>query len=285
MLSTLKTALLMALLTGLLYGAFLLFHIHPLIAIMLALIPNLIAYFYSDKIVLMSYGAKIVDEREAPSLHRIVENVASRAGIPKPKVAIVDTPTPNAFATGRNPKHAVVAVTTGILNILTPQELEGVIAHEISHIKHRDILISSIVAVMAGAIIYLANMLQWGLLFGFGGDDEDNPLAFIGSILFMILAPIAATLIQFAISRQREFYADEGGAKYSNPVYLANALAKLERGVSLYPLEHRNPATEHMFIVNPFRGKSLMKLFSTHPSTEERIERLMEMARNPRYLG
>ncbi|AEH06855.1 zinc metalloprotease HtpX [Methanothermococcus okinawensis] len=284
MLSTLKTVFLLALLTGLLYGACLVFHIHPLIAIIIALIPNLIAYFFSDKIVLMSYGAKIVDEREAPTLHRIVEKVAKRAGIPKPKVAIVDTPTPNAFATGRDPKHAVVAVTTGILNLLTPQELEGVIAHEISHVRHRDILISSIVAVIAGAIMYLANILQWGMIFGFGRDEEESPWEFIGSILFVILAPIAATIIQLAISRQREFYADEGGAKYSNPIYLANALAKLERGVSLYPLEHGNPATEHMFIVNPFRGESFMKLFSTHPPTEERIERLMEMAKNPKYL-
>lgn len=283
MFSTLKTVLLMALLTGMLYGACMLFNIPPIIAIIFALVPNLIAYFWSDKIVLMSYDAKIVDEREAPSLHRIVENVANRAGIPKPKVAIVNTPTPNAFATGRSPNHAVVAVTIGILELLTPQELEGVIAHEISHIKHRDILISSIVAVMAGAIMYIVHILQWGMLFGFG-DDEDNPLGFIGSLLFIILAPIAATIIQFAISRQREFYADEGGAKYSNPIYLANALAKLERGVSMYPLKGGNPATEHMFIVNPFRGESIIKLFSTHPPTEERIRRLMEMARNPKYL-
>ncbi len=284
MFSTLKTVLLMALLTGMLYGACMLFNIPPIIAIIFALVPNLIAYLWSDKIVLMSYGAKIVDEREASSLHRIVEKVANRAGIPKPKVAIVNTPTPNAFATGRSPNHAVVAVTTGILELLTPQELEGVIAHEISHIKHRDILISSIVAVMAGAIMYIAHILQWGMLFGFG-DDEDNPLGFIGSLLFIILAPIAATIIQFAISRQREFYADEGGAKYSNPIYLANALAKLERGVSMYPLKGGNPATEHMFIVNPFRGESIIKLFSTHPPTEERIRRLMEMAKNPKYYG
>ncbi|MBW9222868.1 zinc metalloprotease HtpX [Methanothermococcus sp. SCGC AD-155-K20] len=285
MISTLKTVVLMALLTGLLYGACLLFNIPPLIAILIALIPNLIAYFFSDKIVLMSYGAKIIDEREAPSLHRIVERVAMKAGIPKPKIAIMETPTPNAFATGRDPEHAVVAVTTGIMNLLTPQELEGVIAHEISHIKHRDILISSIVAIIAGAIVYLAHMLQWGLFFGFGGDNEDNPLGILGSLLFIIFAPIAATIIQFAISRQREYYADEGGAKYSNPIYLANALAKLEKGVSIYPMEGGNPATEHMFIVNPFKGESILKLFSTHPPTEERIKRLLEMAKNPKYLS
>ena len=285
MMTTIKTIILMALLTGILYGACSLFKIHPLIAIIIALIPNLIAYFFSDKIVLMSYGARIVDESEAPHLHRIVEKVARRAGIPKPKVAIIDTPTPNAFATGRSPKHGVVAVTTGIMELLNSQELEGVIAHEISHIKNRDILIGSIVAVLAGAIVYLADMLQWGLLFGFArDDDEDNPLEFIGSIFFIILAPIAATLIQLAISRQMEFRADEGGARYSHPLYLANALAKLEKGVSACPLEEGNPATAHLFIVNPFREESILKLFSTHPPTEERIKRLLEMARDPRYL-
>ncbi len=283
MLTTLKTIILMAMLTGILYGACMLFNIPPIIAIIFALIPNLIAYLYSDKLVLMSYGAKIVDEKEAPSLHRIVENVAVRAGIPKPKIAIVDTPTPNAFATGKDAKSAVVAVTSGILKFLTPQELEGVIAHEISHIKHRDILISSIVAVMAGAIMYMADMLYLGFIFGVG-DDEDNPLGVIGSLLFVVLAPIAAAMIQFAISRQREYYADEGGAKYSNPIYLANALAKLEKGVDIYPLEHGNPATEHMFIINPFRKENIIRLFSTHPPTEERIKRLLEMARNPKYL-
>ncbi|HIP15572.1 MAG TPA: protease [Methanothermococcus okinawensis] len=285
MITTLKTVILMALLTGLLYGACLLFNIHPLLAIIIALIPNFIAYFFSDKIVLMSYGAKIVDEKEAPALHRIVEKVARKAGIPKPKVAIINTMTPNAFATGRDPKHAVVAVTTGIMDLLDPKELEGVIAHEISHIKNRDILLSSIVAVLAGAIVYLAHIAQWGLFFGFSRDeDESNPLELIGSILFIILAPIAATLIQFAISRQMEFRADEGGARYSHPLYLANALIKLEKGVSMYPLEGGNPATEHLFIVNPFREESILRLFSTHPPTEERVKRLLEMARNPKYL-
>lgn len=283
MFSTLKVGILMAVLTGILYSAFTLFNISPIFAIIFALIPNLIAYFFSDKMVLASYGAKIVDEREAPTLHRIVENVANRAELPKPKIALIHSATPNAFATGRNPKNGVVAVTTGIMDILSPQELEGVIAHEISHIKHRDILISSIVAVLAGSIMYLANIMQWGMIFGFGGDDEDNPLGFIGSLLFIILAPIGATIVQFAISRQREFYADEGGAKYSNPIYLANALQKLEMGVNRHPLKDGAPATEHMFIVNPFRGNSIMKLFSTHPPTQERVEKLMEMARNPKY--
>lgn len=285
MMATLKVILLMGVLIGLLYGAFMLLNIHPVLAIMFALVPNLIAYFYSDKLVLMSYGAKIVDEHEFPTLHRIVEKIANKAGIPKPKIAIVDTPTPNAFATGRSPKNAVVAVTTGILSLLSKEELEGVIAHEISHIKHRDILVSTIVATMAGAIVYIANWLQWGMFFGFGQDDEDNPVHLIGTLLFIFLAPIAATLVQFAISRQREYFADEDGAKLSNPYYLANALSKLEKGVRYHPMEKGNPATEHMFIVNPFKGDTLIKLFSTHPPTEERIRRLMEMARNPRYLG
>ncbi|HIQ32925.1 MAG TPA: protease, partial [Methanothermococcus okinawensis] len=172
---------------------------------------------------------------------------------------------------------------TGIMNLLNSQELEGVIAHEISHIKNRDILIGTIVAVLAGAIIYLADMLQWGLLFGFAREDEDNPLEFIGTLIFMIFAPIAATLIQFAISRQMEFRADEGGARYSHPLYLANALIKLEKGVSMYPLEEGNPATAHLFIVNPFRDETIMKLFSTHPPTEERVKRLLKMAKNLGY--
>ncbi len=279
----LKLIVLMGLLTGLLYATFLIFHIHPLLAIIFALIPNLFAYFFSDKIVLSSYGARIVDESEAPQLHRMVEKIAMKANIPKPKVAIVETPTPNAFATGRDPNHAVVAVTTGILNLLTPEELEGVLSHEVAHIIHRDILISTIVAVMAGAVVYVAEFAKWGFIFG-GHDDEGNPMDFIASILFIIFAPIAAMLIQFAISRQREFYADEDGAKLSNPIYLANALAKLERGVEAYPMEKGNPATAHMFIVNPFRSDFIAKLFSTHPPTEERIERLLEMAKKLGYM-
>ncbi|AIJ06339.1 peptidase M48 [Methanocaldococcus bathoardescens] len=216
-----------------------------------------------------------------PWLHQMVERVARKAGLPKPKVAIVPTMTPNAFATGRNPENAVVAVTEGILQLLSPEELEGVIGHEISHIKHRDILISTIVATLAGAVIYIAEWLKWGLFFGYG-DEEDNPLELIGTILLLILAPIAATLIQFAISRQREFYADEEGAKLTHPLWLANALAKLEKGVSIYPLERGNPATSHLFIINPFKEDFVMKLFSTHPPTEERIERLLEMCKGIR---
>jgi len=278
MINQIKTYLLMALLVGLIYTFCIMLHIHPLIAILFALIPNVIAYYLSDKLVLMSYNARILDEHEMPWLHQMVERVARKAGLPKPKVAIVPTMTPNAFATGRNPENAVVAVTEGILRLLSPEELEGVIGHEISHIKHRDILISTIVATLAGAVIYIAEWLRWGLFFGYG-DDEENPLELIGTILLLILAPIAATIIQFAISRQREFYADEEGAKLTHPLWLANALAKLERGVEVYPLEKGNPATAHMFIVNPFKEDFVMKLFSTHPSTEERIERLLEMCK------
>ena len=278
-LENVKTIILLAVLTGMLYGICYLLHIPPAFAIIIALIPNLIAYFFCDKFVLWSYGARIIDEHEMPQLHRIVEKVAIKAGIPKPRVAIIEMPTPNAFATGRNPKNAVVAVTTGILNLLTPEELEGVIAHEIGHIVHRDILISSVVATLAGAIMYIADWLHWGLLFGFGGDEEESPLSIIATLAFIILAPIAATLIQLAISRQREFYADEEGGRLSNPIYLANALAKLEKGVSVYPMERGSPSTAHMFIVNPFKGEAIAKLFSSHPPTEERIKRLLELAR------
>ncbi len=280
MINQIKTYLLMALLVGLIYAICMLLHIHPLIAILLALIPNVIAYYFSDKFVLMSYNARILDKHEMPWLHQMVERVARKAGLPKPKVAIVPTETPNAFATGRNPENAVVAVTEGILKLLSPEELEGVIGHEIAHIKHRDILISTIVATLAGAIIYIAEwMLYWGGIFFVSNEEDSNPLELIGTILLLILAPIAATLIQFAISRQREFYADEEGAKLTHPLWLANALAKLERGVELYPLERGNPATAHMFIINPFRKDFIAKLFSTHPPTEERIERLLEMCK------
>ncbi|ENN96404.1 heat shock protein HtpX [Methanocaldococcus villosus KIN24-T80] len=271
-----KTYLLMAFLIGLIYAICLLLHIPPIFAIIIALIPNLIAYFLSDKIVLASYGARILDEHEMPWLHDIVRRVARKAGIPKPKVAIVPIATPNAFATGRNPENAVVAVTEGILNILSPEELEGVIGHEIAHIKHRDILLATIVATLAGAITYIAEWFMW---FGhfFVSEEEENPLQIVATLLLIILAPIAATLIQLAISRQREFYADEDGARWTHPLWLANALAKLERSVELYPLKEGNPATAHLFIVNPFRGDFIAKLFSTHPPTEERIRRLMEM--------
>ena len=240
-------------------------------ALIFALMMNAFSYWFSDKIVLKMYSAQKVNSGEFPELHAMVRRLSQRAGIPKPKIYIINQPQPNAFATGRNPDHAAVAVTTGILRMLSVEELEGVIGHELSHIKHRDILISTIAATIAGAISYLAYMAKWTLIFG-GRDDEDgNPLA---SIAMMILAPIAAILIQMAISRSREYVADAGGAKVAgNPRYLSNALKKLHMASQKIPLQAQ-PSTAHMFIVNPLRGGRITKLFSTHPPMEERIARL-----------
>ncbi len=224
------------------------------------------------------YGAKEVSEAEAPELYSIVRTLSQRAGLPMPKVYIIESEQPNAFATGRSPKHGVVAVTTGIMRILSREELEGVIGHELAHIKHRDILISTIAATIAGAISYLAQMAQWAMIFGGRHDDEEggNPIV---ALIMMILAPIIAMIIQLAISRAREYAADEGGAKIAgNPLYLANALRKLHHASQAIPME-ANPGTAHLFIVNPLSGRSLMKLFSTHPPIEERIARLEAMAR------
>jgi heat shock protein HtpX len=252
------------------------------IALFMALTMNFIAYFFSDKIVLATSGAIPVSREQDPELHAIVEDVARRAGIPKPRVYIIPVETPNAFATGRNPKNGVVAVTAGLRKLLTPEELKGVIAHEIGHIKNRDILISTIAAVLVGAITYLAHMAQWALIFGgFHRDEEDsgNPLSIIATLVAIIIVPIAATLIQLAISRSREFLADETGAKIiKNPGALARALEKLENWNRAYPLDV-NPAHAQMYIVNPLSSKSLFKLFSTHPPIEERIARLMKLSK------
>ncbi|MCU4138426.1 MAG: Zn-dependent protease with chaperone function [Thermodesulfobacteria bacterium] len=252
------------------------------IALFIALTMNLIAYFYSDKLVLASSGAIPVERNQDPELHAIVEEVARRAGIPKPKVYMIPVETPNAFATGRNPKNGVVAVTAGLRKLLTSEELKGVIAHEIAHIKNRDILISTIAAVLVGAITYLAHMAQWALIFGgFHRDEEDsgNPLSFVATLIAIIIVPIAATLIQLAISRSREFLADETGAKIiKNPRALAKALEKLENWNRAYPIDV-NPAHAQMYIVNPLSSKSLFKLFLTHPPIEERIAKLMKMAK------
>ncbi len=248
------------------------------IALVLALMMNLGTYWFSDKIVLAMYRAREVTEAEAPGLYSIVRGLAQKAGLPMPRVYIIDADQPNAFATGRNPKHAAVAVTTGIMRILTEEELAGVIAHELAHIKHRDILISTIAATIAGAISYLAHMAQWALLFGgFSRDDDEggNPIA---ALIIMIVAPLAAVIVQMAISRSREFAADAGGARIAgNPRWLASALRKLEMAAKSIPL-NANPATSHLFIVNPLSGQSLMKLFSTHPPIEERIARLEAMS-------
>jgi heat shock protein HtpX len=258
-----------------------------LIALLLAGIMNFVAYFFSDRIVLMMHGARELSEWEAPELHDIVARLAQRAGIPKPRVYLIPTETPNAFATGRSPNHAAVAVTEGILRMLNRDELEGVLAHELAHIKHRDTLIMVVAATLAGAIAVLADFARFFLWFGaWGSDDRErgsNPLALIGILVGIIVLPLAALLIQLAISRAREFLADEGGAVISGkPLALASALAKLERGVAFAPME-TNPATAHLFIVHPFgdasrAGNWFVNLFRTHPPTEERIARLQALA-------
>lgn len=278
---TLKTMVLMVFLTVLFifvgsliggkYGA--------TIALILAFGMNFFAYFFSDKIVLAMYGAKQVTEAEAPELVSIVRKLSQKAGLPMPKVYIIDEDQPNAFATGRSPKHGAVAVTTGIMRLLSREELEGVIGHELAHIKHRDILISTIAATLAGAISYLAQMAQWALIFGGGRhDDEEGGGHPIAALVMMILAPLIAMIVQLAISRAREYAADAGGARIAgNPLWLANALRKLHYASQNIPMD-ANPGTAHMFIVNPLSGKSLLKLFSTHPPIEERIARLEAMA-------
>jgi heat shock protein HtpX len=248
------------------------------IAFVIALVMNVGAYWFSDKIVLRMYSAKQVSEAEAPVLHRIVRSLATRAHLPMPKVYLIENDAPNAFATGRDPAHAAIAATTGILRILTEEELTGVMAHELSHVAHRDILISTVAATIAGAISYLAQMLQWSMLFGGGDREERHPLSFVAEIAIMILAPIAATLIHLAVSRAREYDADEGGAKLcGQPLMLAEALRKLHLGVQRIPME-ANPSTAHLFIVSPLTGGGVLSLFSTHPPMEARIARLEAMA-------
>ena len=244
----------------------------------ISLVMNFGMYWFSDKLVLMSYRAKEATEQEAPRLYAIVRKLSAQAELPMPKVYVIPGESPNAFATGRNPEHAVVAATEGILNMLSEDELEGVIGHELAHVKHRDILTGTIVAAMAGAITFLARMAMYASMFGGGSRDRENSNP-IGEILLLIFAPIAAMLIQFAVSRSREYAADERGAKIcGRPLSLANALRKLERGVERVPMKNAGTATAHMFIVNPLRGGGMMKLFSTHPPTEERIARLEELA-------
>jgi heat shock protein HtpX len=256
-----------------------------LIALIMAGAMNFFSYWFSDKLVLRMYRAREVTQAEAPVLYEIVGELVNKASIPMPKVYIMENDAPNAFATGRNPEHAAVAVTSGIMRILSKEELMGVIAHELSHIRHRDILISTLAATMAGAITWLAHMAQWGAMFGGGrsGDDDDRGGGnFLFTLIFSIVASIAAMLIQMAISRSREYLADEGGAHLSNPLYLARALGKLETASQRVPME-ASPSTAHMFIVNPLTGGGVLSLFSTHPPIEERIARLEEMARTGRF--
>ena len=278
--NTIKTGLLLGALTGLLMliGGYFGGQQGVVIAFIFAMVLNFGSYWFSDKLVLSMYHAQPVSESEAPELYAMVKTLALKASLPMPRVYIIPGDTPNAFATGRDEHHAVVAVTEGILRILTREELEGVISHELTHIKQRDILIGSIAATLAGAIVMLANMAQWAAMFGGASrDDEEGGGGIVGLIVMAILAPIAATIIQMAISRSREYLADAGGAKISGKPYaLASALEKLSRASQAIPLE-ANPSTAHMFIVNPLTGRSLMNLFSTHPPVEERIARLKSM--------
>ncbi len=247
-------------------------------AFVLAFFMNFFSYWFSDKIVLAAYRAQPVSESEAPELYAIVRELAAKAGIPMPKIYIIPSPQPNAFATGRNPEHAAVAVTTGILQLLNREELKGVLGHELGHIIHRDILIQSIAATIAGAIMVLASMARWFAFFGGFSRDDDDAGGIIGLLILSILAPLAATLIQLAISRSREYLADKKGAELAgNPLYLANALKKLDAYSKELPMPQANPQTAHMFIVNPLSGKALAKLFSTHPPIEDRIKRLEQM--------
>ena len=250
-----------------------------LIAFVIALLMNFFSYWFSDKMVLAAYGAQPIEEAAAPRLYAIVHRLATRAGIPMPRVYLIPSETPNAFATGRNPEHAAVAVTEGIMRILDEEELEGVLAHELSHVKNRDVLISTIAATLAGAITYLAHMAQFAAMFGGRRDDDEeggsNPIA---AILLAILAPIAALLVQMAVSRAREFQADATGARVAGkPWGLAKALEKLQMANEAAPMANATPATAHLFIVNPLSGQTLMRLFSTHPPLEERIARLRAM--------
>ncbi|WP_406657828.1 zinc metalloprotease HtpX [Methanolobus sp. ZRKC2] len=280
----LKTTILLASLTGLLVlvGGSVGGKLGMIIAFLFAIIMNFGSYWYSDKIVLKMYRAQEVTSAEHPQLYDTVQKLAMRANLPMPKVYIVNTSMPNAFATGRDPQHAAVAATTGILNLLTAEELEGVLAHELAHVKNRDTLISAIAATIAGVITMLAAWARWAAIFGgIGGrDGEGNNI--VGFIALAVLAPLAATIIQLAISRSREFSADAEGARISQkPWALASALEKLEYGSSNYR-ERRGDVqasenTAHMFIVNPLKGSTLMSLFRTHPATEERIKRLRAM--------
>jgi len=281
--SVIKTTILLAALTGLimLIGGMLGGRGGLEIAFVFAIAMNFFSYWFSDKMVLKAYGAQPLDASNAPELYAIVNELANSANIPMPRLYMIDSDTPNAFATGRNPKHAAVAVTRGIMRICTREELKGVIGHELSHVLNRDILISSIAATLAGVVMMVASMARWGaLLGGFGGRDDNNRGGGMIELLAMaILAPLAATMIQLAISRTREYQADASGAHLThNPLLLANALRKLESANERMPMADASQATAHMFIVNPLSAGGMSRLFSTHPPIEERIRRLEQMA-------
>jgi heat shock protein HtpX len=282
MYNTLKTGVLLVLLAAILMaiGGALGGRSGLMIALIFALAMNVVSYWFSDKIVLSMYGAREISEPDAPELYRMIRHLVQRASLPMPRVYVIDSPTPNAFATGRNPQHAAVAVTEGTLRLLDQRELEGVLAHELAHVKNRDTLTMTVTATIASAIMFLANMAQWTAMFGgFSRDEEDRGGGFISLLVAAIVAPLAATLVQMAISRSREYAADATGAHLAgNPHGLANALEKLAYAVERVPAQVA-PATAHLFIVNPLRGQQFVTLFSTHPPIEERIQRLRRMAR------
>ncbi|VBB05680.1 peptidase m48 [Lucifera butyrica] len=287
--NTLKTTVLLAALTGLLLAVGDFFGGTKGMTIMffVSMMMNFSSYWFSDKIVLSMYGAREVTPQQAPDLVRMVAGLAQKAKIPMPKVYIIDTDVPNAFATGRDPEHAAVAATTGIMRALSYEELEGVMAHELSHVKHRDTLISTVVATIAGIITMIGHIAQWAALFGGGrsNDDDNGAGGIVGYIFLIVLAPLAATLIQLGISRSREYMADESGGRLSgNPLALASALQKIEHYAQHRVMPDATPATSHLFIINPFSGGGdwMMSLFSTHPSTTQRVARLQELAKQIR---
>ncbi len=280
--NTLKTGLLLAVLTALflLIGNAVGGQNGMVMAFGLAVLMNFGAYWFSDKIVLRMYGAKEVSEAEAQQLHGVVRRISLAAGLPMPKVYLIPTDSPNAFATGRNPEHAAVAVTEGILRLLSPDELEGVLAHEMAHVRNRDILVGTVAATLAGAVMMLARFAQFAAIFGGGGRDRDEEGGggIFGMLFMAIVAPIGAMLIQMAVSRSREYLADETGAKFcGKPLSLARALEKIS-GISREVPMDATPATAHMFIVSPLTGGGVLSLFSTHPPVEKRVERLRSMA-------
>ena len=284
MTSQFKTFLLLALLSGLILFLGRIFGGANGLAIagVLALVMNVGSYWFSDKIVLAAYKARELTPEESPMLHKMVEELAQTAGIPKPRICIIPEEAPNAFATGRNPENAVVAVTEGIMRILSPEELRGVLAHELAHILNRDILVQSVASILATVVMYMANMLQWAAIFGGRGRNSESGGGAFGAIaglLLAFLAPVAASLIQFAISRSREYLADAAGARISGtPLALASALGKLDAFSKQIPMQSATPATESMFIVTPLSGKGGMNsLFMTHPPIQDRITRLQQM--------
>ena len=283
--NTIKTVFLIVLMTALLIviGRVLGGSTGMFIAFVFAIGMNFFSYWFSDKIVLKMYKAQEVTAAENPRLYNIVSRLAQRANLPMPKVYIIPSGTPNAFATGRNKNHAAVAVTNTLMNMLDDEELSGVIGHELAHIYGKDILIGTIVAMMAGTIMMIVDIFQWSMILGGGNNDEENssPLGLVGSIFMIILAPIAATLIQMAVSRSREYIADARGAEFcGNPKALASALHKIAYGVQAHPMSNAKPATAHMFIASPFAGSKALSLFSTHPPIDERISRLNSMTIN-----